>query len=51
MERKRLKVAESREESPPLTEEEKEAVRRFRAGDEETITFKTPEEAIRWLNE
>ena len=37
--------------TPPLTEEEKEAVRRFRAGDEETITFKTPEEAIKWLRE
>lgn len=35
--------------TPPLTEEEKEAVRRFRAGDEETVTFKTPEEAIEWL--
>ena len=51
MEPKRLKAAESREESPSLTEEEKEAVRRFRAGDEETITFKTPEEAIKWPHE
>ena len=34
----------------PLTEEEKEAVRAYRNGDEETMTFKTPEEAIRYLN-
>ena len=37
-------------ESLPLTEEEKEAVRAYRNGDEETMTFKTPEEAIRYLN-
>ena len=37
-------------ESLPLTEEEKEAVRAHRNGDEETITFKTAEEAIRWLD-
>jgi len=36
-------------ESLPLTEEEKEAVRAYRNGDEETMTFKTPEEAIRYL--
>ena len=34
----------------PLTEEEKEAVLAYRNGDEETVTFKTPEEAIRYLN-
>lgn len=37
-------------ESLPLTEEEKEAVCAYRDGDEETITFKTAEEAIRWLD-
>ena len=37
-------------ESLPLTEEEKEAVRAYRNGDEETLTFKTAEEAIKWLN-
>lgn len=37
-------------ESLPLTEEEKEAVRAYRDGDEETITFGTAEEAIKWLN-
>ena len=37
-------------ESLPLTEEEKEAVRAYRDGDEETITFRTAEEAIKWLN-
>ena len=34
----------------PLTEEEKEAVRAYRNGDEETVTFKIAEEAIKWLN-
>ena len=37
-------------ESLPLTEEEKEAVRAYRDGDEETVTFGTAEEAIKWLN-
>ena len=37
-------------ESLPLTEEEEEAVRAYKDGEEETITFKTPEEAIKWLN-
>ena len=37
-------------ESLPMTDEEKEAVRAYRNGDEETMTFKTPEEAIRYLN-
>ena len=37
-------------ESLPLTEEGKEAVSAYRNGDEETITFKTAEEAIKWLN-
>ena len=37
-------------ESLPLTEEEEEAVRAYMNDDEETITFKTAEEAIKWLN-
>ena len=37
-------------ESLPLTEEEKEAVRAYRDGNEETVTFGTAEEAIKWLN-
>lgn len=38
-------------ESAPLTDEEKEAIREYLSGDEEAITFKTVEEAFKWLNE